>query len=229
MDPIPDLQDPERYVISSFTHSPFVEIRSGEMFVVEMQYPLLGMQNATHKCYVRKEVYDMLMEAARKLPEGYRFKMLDTWRPFALQKELYDKYSVSIIREFEMEDMPEEQQKMLIRKFVSDPVPDKDVPPVHTTGGAVDLTIVDESGEELPMGTVFDAFTNKTNTSFFEGEKDMEIRNNRRMLYNAMISSGFTNLPSEWWHYDFGDRFWAYYTGKAAIYEGVFEEGDIYV
>ena len=194
-----------------------------------MQYPLLGMQNATHKCYVRKEVYDMLMEAARKLPEGYRFKMLDTWRPFALQKELYDKYSVSIIREFEMEDMPEEQQKMLIRKFVSDPVPDKDVPPVHTTGGAVDLTIVDESGEELPMGTVFDAFTNKTNTSFFEGEKDMEIRNNRRMLYNAMISSGFTNLPSEWWHYDFGDRFWAYYTGKAAIYEGVFEEGDIYV
>ena len=26
-----------------------------------------------------------------------------------------------------------------------------------------------------------------------------------------MIKAGFTNLPSEIWHYDYGNRAWAYY------------------
>ena len=30
---------------------------------------------------------------------------------------------------------------------------------------------------------------------------------------------GFTNLPSEWWHYDFGDQLWAHYGGHGqALY-----------
>ncbi len=38
--------------------------------------------------------------------------------------------------------------------------------------------------------------------------EDEQVRENRRLLYYAMIDAGFTNLPSEWWHYDYGDRFW---------------------
>ena len=114
MDPIPELKDPERYTAGCFIRSPFVEIRPDDRFVVEMQYPILGMQNVTEKCYVRKEVYDMLLDASGKLPSGYRFKILDAWRPFALQKELFEKYSVSIIREFELEDMDIELQKKII-------------------------------------------------------------------------------------------------------------------
>jgi D-alanyl-D-alanine dipeptidase len=26
-----------------------------------------------------------------------------------------------------------------------------------------------------------------------------------------MHQQGFTNLPSEWWHFDYGDQLWAYY------------------
>jgi D-alanyl-D-alanine dipeptidase len=36
-----------------------------------------------------------------------------------------------------------------------------------------------------------------------------------------MISAGFTNLPSEWWHYDYGTKFWAYFTGNKALYKGI--------
>ena len=76
------------------------------------------------------------------------------------------------------------------------------------------------------MGTGFDAFSKKTNTVYYEGINN-EIRNNRRLLYYTMIKAGFTNLPSEWWHYDYGDRFWAYYTKKPAIYRGVFLRSDL--
>ena len=36
-----------------------------------------------------------------------------------------------------------------------------------------------------------------------------------------IAEAGFTNLPSEWWHFDYGDKFWAYFTGNTAIYEGI--------
>ncbi|WP_445010846.1 M15 family metallopeptidase [Vreelandella stevensii] len=34
-----------------------------------------------------------------------------------------------------------------------------------------------------------------------------------RLLYDAMRQQGFTNLPSEWWHFDLGDQLWAHYGG----------------
>jgi len=38
-----------------------------------------------------------------------------------------------------------------------------------------------------------------------------------------MIEVGFSNLPSEWWHYEYGDKNWAYIQGKPAVYDGIFE------
>ncbi|MFO6135399.1 hypothetical protein ACLBVR_26025, partial [Pseudomonas aeruginosa] len=35
----------------------------------------------------------------------------------------------------------------------------------------------------------------------------------QRRPYHAMLDAGFSNLPSEWWHYDFGDQLWAWHTG----------------
>ena len=43
------------------------------------------------------------------------------------------------------------------------------------------------------------------------------------MLYNVMLQSGFTNLPSEWWHYDYGTKFWGYYKKKDALYKGIID------
>ena len=148
--------------------------------------------------------------------------------------ELFEKYSVDIIRDFHLEELPEAKRRAAICKFVSDPVPDTKVPPAHTTGGAIDLTLLDPEGRELPMGCGFDAFTDKTCAAYFEapehvqGAEDEQVRENRRLLYYAMIDAGFTNLPSEWWHYDYGDRFWAYYMRKPAIYEGVFTREEIH-
>ena len=110
----------------------------------------------------------------------------------------------------------------IISQYISKPTKDTENPPVHTTGGAVDVTIVNEIGQEIDMGTGFDDFSEKAHTYYFEQTTENNIVYNRRMLYNAMIAAGFTNLPSEWWHYDYGDKFWAYYNRKGALYNGIF-------
>lgn len=226
---IPELSEPELYGDRDFGDFKFVEILSNDSITVDMQYPKLGMRYAEQHCYVREEVYQMLIDAANRLPTGYQFKIYDAWRPFALQQELYEVYSDKIINEFHLEGSSEEQKRAVIKKFVSEPVWDRDVPPVHTTGGAIDLTIIGKDGHELEMGTGFDAFSDKTCTSFFEkNEENVVVRNNRRILYHVMTEAGFTNLPSEWWHFDYGDRFWAFYNKKPALYRGAFTREEIH-
>jgi len=229
MEAIPVIESPQKYVKSEFLDSVFVELESSDLFEISMAYSTLKMKNAEKQCFVRREVYDMLLKAVKFLPKGYRFKIWDAWRPFALQQEIYDVYSVDIIKDFELEDYTDEQRKVVIHKFVSEPVDNKEIPPVHTTGGAIDVTLIDAKGKELEMGTKFDAFTDKTCTSYFENKKseDKIVRDNRRLLYYIMTNVGFTNLPSEWWHFDYGDRFWGYYKKKPAIYRGVFTKKEI--
>lgn len=225
---IPEHKDPERIIETDFLDSEFVEIRSEDgIFDVEMKYPLLHMENAEEQCLVRREVYEQLLVVAEKLAPKFKIRIWDAWRPFALQKELYLDYSEDIIREFKLQNWPLKEKKSFIRKYVSDPTADRDVPPVHTTGGAVDVTLLDSTGSELEMGSAFDEFTDRTKTSYYEKNGDTLIRHNRRILYNAMTEAGFTNLPSEWWHFDYWDRYWAYYMGKKAKYKGVFTKGEM--
>ena len=69
-----------------------------------------------------------------------------------------------------------------------------------------------------------DDFTDLSFTAAFENSKFEEIKYNRRMFSWTMLKAGFTNLPSEWWHYDYGDRFWSCCKGKPAIYCGIQSE-----
>jgi D-alanyl-D-alanine dipeptidase len=83
------------------------------------------------------------------------------------------------------------------------------------------------------MGTSFDAFSDATWTDYFEPGRghdtatgdtaNITARKNRRMLYNVMTAAGFTNLPSEWWHYDYGDNMWAQLTGGKPFYAGILD------
>ena len=114
-------------------------------------------------------------------------------------------------------------------KFVARPSYNIILASPHNTGGAIDLTIVDEDGIPLDMGCEFDDFSDKTRSDFYEyfdnseDETSIKIRNNRRMLYNVMTAVGFTNLPSEIWHYDYGNENWAYFNNCAPLYTGILD------
>jgi D-alanyl-D-alanine dipeptidase len=173
----------------------------------------------------RESVVNMLLSAEKLLPKGYHFLIYDAYRPIAVQQYLWDFYYNKTA-----EENPEKSDDEIIKMtkfFVSYPSYNVLQPSLHNTGGAVDLTILDKNDHELNMGCNFDDFSHLAWTNHFElpEEDNEEVLYNRRMLYNVMISVGFTNLPSEWWHYDYGDDKYAQLTQTEPFYTGILDAG----
>jgi zinc D-Ala-D-Ala dipeptidase len=42
---------------------------------------------------------------------------------------------------------------------------------------------------------------------------NQDARHHRDILAAAMNPSGFINYPAEWWHWSYGDRYWAFQAG----------------
>lgn len=192
----------------------------------DSQYYAQGIDGALKDCYARETVASKLLDAQKHLPDGLRFKIYDAYRPIEVQQRLWNYYRNCI--KIKEPGLTEEELDRKTGFFVSKPSFDADNPSLHNTGGAVDLTIVTKDGYALNMGTLFDDFTDRAWTNHFEdnyekAEHNTEVRDNRRLLYDVMTRVGFTNLPSEWWHYDYGTKFWAYFTENRAIYKGILE------
>jgi len=186
---------------------------SADEFVLEPMYFKWGFSD-TDKQENRTGVIERLREAKSKLPKGYNFKIWDGYRTLKIQKILYDDYYKRL--KAENPDFDHEKLCQMVEIFVSPPSHDPLFPAPHNTGGAVDLTIVDENGKELPMGTPFDEFTEQSFTNHF---KEGEFYENRMMFKDIMESVGFANYFEEWWHYSYGDQEWAKTTGaEKALY-----------
>jgi D-alanyl-D-alanine dipeptidase len=74
----------------------------------------------------------------------------------------------------------------------------------HSRGSTVDLTITVASinplnFDDLPMGTIFDLFGEKSHTEYPNISKTE--RNNRQFLKKLMENHGFKNYEKEWWHF----------------------------
>ena len=183
----------------------------------------MAVPGSSPSIMARKTVRDMLHEAEALLPEGHHFRIYDAYRPVAIQQFFWD-YFRSKFRN-ENPEFSDEELDNFTRTCVSMPSYNILRPAVHSTGGAVDLTIVGPDGEVLEMGTDFDEFNSATWTYAFEPDSGTGLvnetaRDNRRLLYNVMTEVGFTNLPSEWWHFDYGDGMWAQIKNENAIYAG---------
>lgn len=196
---------------------------------IEPRYFLDGHKGALKEIYAREKVCDLLNKAAELLPKGYKFLLWDVWRPVEVQESLFEmtfkNFRNDKIRWGNMSD--KELKQYIADNCVSLPSVDPTCPSPHSTGGAVDLTIIDSSNREIATGTGFDEFSINVATRYYEEklekgevlEEDEKIYlKNRRMLYNIMTAVGFTNYSDEWWHYDYGNQFWGKITSNNAIY-----------
>ncbi len=187
----------------------------------------LGVPGALTDCYVRSSVLGRLQQAATLLPAGIELVVLDGWRPFRVQEYLFETLVDALKRHFPDED----EQGLLVRArhFVSPPSQDETAPSPHLTGGAVDVCLCDSRGQLLNMGTGFDDISSWSYTAAFEavakpGPVEAEIIEHRRLLHSCMTRAGFTNLPSEWWHYDYGNQSWAWYSQAPQAQFGVIRQ-----
>jgi D-alanyl-D-alanine dipeptidase len=91
------------------------------------------------------------------------------------------------------------------------------ITPPHSTGGAVDLVHIAHDGVELDMGCAL----NEQCPQMMTDAKGLSLvaTANRQLLVDAMESAGFVNYRHEWWHYSYGDRYWAFSTNApVALY-----------
>jgi len=74
----------------------------------------------------------------------------------------------------------------------------------HSRGVAIDLTLIDIHGNELDMGTAFDAFTPLSFHAVTEGIS-VEAQKNRLIMLGIMSAAGWDFYKNEWWHYQLFD------------------------
>ncbi|SAK62988.1 D-alanyl-D-alanine dipeptidase [Caballeronia catudaia] len=144
---------------------------------------------ATDRNFTGKPIYKaqhcLLLEPA----EAALRKAVDIARSIGMTLRIFDAYR------------PPQAQKVLW-DFLPDPnfIAELGRGSNHSRGTAVDLTLVDQHGDELDMGTGFDAMV--VESEHFHSDLPEHVQRNRTLLLGVMHGAGFTHIKSEWWHYE---------------------------
>jgi zinc D-Ala-D-Ala dipeptidase len=167
--------------------------------------------------HVRFGLVDRLVTAQSLLPRGIRLLIVEGYRPPALQERYFHRYLE------QLRAAHPALSAQTLREHASRYIAPPEFAP-HPTGGAVDLTLADEDGQELFMGTEVNATLTQSADACCTAAPGIPAtaRANRRHLVSALTAAGFVNHPTEWWHWSYGDRYWALVTrAHAAQYRPV--------
>ena len=147
------------------------------------------LRYATENNFLKAKVYECAECYTRVKTAKALIKANDAFRSKGLKIKFYDCYRPNSVQYKMWEIVPNPQ-------YVANPVKGS----IHNKGGAVDITLVTASGEELDMGTDFDYFGKRA----YHDNLDLpeEILNNRRILKETMEKYGFWSIRTEWWHYN---------------------------
>lgn len=179
---------------AAFYESKGITIRDTVKEWAEINFELQGIQNRMAyadtanfmhqkiypcaRCFLRPEVADALEEANQiAKARGYTLVIYDCYRPYGYQKVMYD-----IVND---------------PRYVAPPGKGSN----HNRGRAIDLSLADENGNLLDMGTPFDDFTEMSH--YNADGLTPEAKRNRRTLRNIMKKAGFSPYNHEWWHFDY--------------------------
>ncbi len=187
-----------------------VEIKSGGVFVIDMMYA--GTQNMMltdvytqvglgNRCFIQPDLQKCLLHLEPVLKQkNLKLKICDAYRPpraFDLMKKIIPQPGF----------FAAEAEKSQ-----------------HCHASAVDVTLLDEQGRELPFPCKVDAFEEKyarlvaagqwnefqlhlkkAKYSWNSAEASIQTAN-RDMLRNMMENAGLEALEHEWWHYNLPNR-----------------------
>lgn len=199
------------------SQEPFVDLNNFDPEIIVDQ----SLSNRGHYfSFVRLSVAEKLSLAKKFLPKDVRFLIKEGYRPLHIQELAFER-SIQRVKENTLNHDLE-----FLRGEASKYVAPPDVAP-HPTGGAVDLTLINSNNIELDLGTVFDAIPHETeNATFFDATNITEQAIlNRQILAHALQSVGFVNYFTEWWHWSYGDRYWAVMTNvDQSLYNPVSEQ-----
>lgn len=167
---------------------------------------------------LRDSVIKKLVEASKKLPPGIKLFIKEGLRTLDRQLQIFSAYANELCDKHSEWD--EERIYNEACKYASPP---RENAP-HSTGGAVDLTLIDASGKELDMGTEVNETPEESENRCFTNTPNISevAKQNRKLLIDLMTEAGFVNYSTEWWHWSYGDQYWAHQKKQPhAIYGSV--------
>lgn len=188
--------------------------------VIESGEPLVRLDDSfgPARALVRRGLAERLVLAQRALPRGVALRVVEGHRSLADQRAIIAAYSAEVCAAHP--GISPGELDRLTSRFVA-PVA---VAP-HVAGAAVDLTLVDVCGDELDLGTPIDATPEQSEGACYFAAAGIgaDARAHRDLLARVLGGVGLVNYPTEWWHWSFGDRYWALITGADAAAYGPVE------
>lgn len=149
------------------------------------------------KAWLRPEAARMLATAQQLLKKerpGWSLIVYDASRPLSIQRKMWQ-----LVRGTDK------------TPYVSNPANGGGL---HNYGMAVDVSLLDEKGMPLPMGTPVDFFGMEAHTTAEDALLEAGLIRtgelaNRRLLRRIMKQAGFRTIPYEWWHFNACSRAYA--------------------
>jgi len=136
--------------------------------------------------FITDEKLQKANEELQRLKPGWKFKVYDALRPHDCQIKLWNK----------VKGTPHQG-------YVMNPQHGS----IHSFGFALDITLEDENGNEVDMGTPVDSFKDLSHPKYEQrhlasGELTRAQYDNRQILRKSMVKGGFQTISNEWWHFE---------------------------
>ncbi|MEM6518043.1 MAG: M15 family metallopeptidase [Cyanobacteria bacterium P01_D01_bin.71] len=185
-------------------------------------YVALGAPYGDRSPYwLRKSVAAALLQAQQNLQaqrRDWRIQIFDAYRPVTVQQFMVEHTAQELAQQQgrSLAGMSNKEKQTLMEtvyQFWALPSPDPKTPPPHSTGAAVDITLVDASGQPVDMGSPIDEISSRSHPNHFQNkldDKSQQVHRDRSLLQAVMSAAGFQQHPNEWWHFSQGDQLWAW-------------------
>ena len=202
-----------------------------EHFAVHHPHPyaVLGAPYGDRSPYcLRQGVVERLLIAQAALQQhcpGWRIQIFDAYRPLAVQQYMVDYTFEELVRSHQLtpNQLTAAQRQIFlaqVHQFWAVPNNNPLTPPPHSTGAAVDITLVDATGQAIDMGSPIDELSPRSYPDHYAPSSDRAntqqtpsshaFHQHRQLLHTVMSAAEFHRHPTEWWHFSYGDQLWAW-------------------
>ena len=172
--------------------------------------------------FLRKKVLNKLLQAKQELSliePHWQLKIFDAYRPISIQQHMVEHtfHSICQQRSLDSQQLTSAQQETIYQEVYqiwAIPSHNPLTPPPHSTGSAIDLTLMTDEGIEIDMGGEIDELSPRSHPDYYKNGK---YHKNRQILWQVMTKAGFRRHPQEWWHFSYGDQLWAWLENQSNL------------
>ncbi len=195
-----------------------------EKFAVEWPHPYekLGAEYQDKSPYSLRqgvlETLEMAQFLLSKSHPGWKLKIFDAYRPIGVQQFMVDYTFDFLLQKYGWKEAtisPQQRQQLWEEVYQLWAIPSTNpaTPPPHSTGSAIDLTLLDHTGTVVDMGGEIDELSPRSHPDYYSNSTtvaEKQYHRRRQILNQVMTNAGFARHPQEWWHFSLGDQMWTW-------------------